>query len=135
MQNLADPPPTNPPQDTIQLRGSDPKHIEKIYTMLEDMKAKEKPSVSTPPPTTKNADTEELNKYRELERQSILKELPKDIQEEFKEKTLKEVKDIDKVYRSYIKKDVGQTPPSTDAQPEKEKVFGWNPITQRNEEH
>jgi hypothetical protein len=99
--------------------------------MLEDLNNKPKPSV-TPTPTTTDADTEELNKYRELERQAILKELPKDIQEEFKEKTLKEVKDIDKVYRSYIKKDVGQTPPTTSTQPEKTEGPRWDPIKQKN---
>lgn len=136
MQNVVDPP--TDPDSTIQLRGSDPKHIEKIYSMLEDIKQKEvtesAAATQTPMPI-KSADTEELTKYRELERLSILKELPKDIQEEFSEKTLKQVKDIDKVYRSFIKKDVGQTPPSTGAPAEKEKVYGWNPLTFRNEEH
>ena len=132
----------DPPEDpTIQLRGSDPKQLEKIYSILEELKAKEKPSASsntttipTPDPT-KTADTEELNKYRELERQNILKELPKELQEEYKEKALKDVKLINKAYSSFIKKDVGQTPPSPDAPTEKKLVYGWNVLTQKNEEH
>ena len=139
MQNLADPPKDPPVDETIQLRGSDPKDLVKINKLLEELRAKEKPSATpqiTPPPDPqKNADTEELNKYRELERQNILTELPKELQEEYKEKTLKEVRTINKAYSSFMKKDVGQTPPSPDAPTEKEKVFGWNVITQKNEEH
>jgi len=129
----------DPPADpTIQLRGSDPKQLEKIYSILEEIKAKEKPSapITTPPPEPqKTADTEELNKYRELERQNILKELPKELQEEYKEQALKDVKLINKAYSSFIKKDVGQTPPSPDAPTEKKLVYGWNVLTQKNEEH
>lgn len=122
----------DPPEEpTIQLRGSDPKHIAKIYSMLEDMKVKE--PTQTPPPPVKSVDSEELEKYRELERQNILKELPKDIQEEFKEKSLDQVKIINKAYQSFAKKDVGQTPPSTDATPQTEDTYGWNPLKGKNE--
>jgi hypothetical protein len=79
---------------------------------------------------------EALATYRENERQALLKKLPKKVIEEFKldEKPLDEVKRISTLTRVLRKRSVGiDTPPPTDTP--KEKVYQWNPETQRNESY
>ncbi len=87
---------------------------------------------TTPPVTGPSDDQMELEKYRENERLTLLKELPTDLQEKYKEKSLKEVTTVSKVHKSLSKKDVGvQTPPPSDESSDKK--FQWNVLTGKNE--
>ena len=100
-------------------------------------------SLATPsPPTTVpegepsivKAELEELKIYRENERQTLLKKLPKKVIEEFKlkEESLAKVKEISTLTQVLRKRSVGIDTPTTDTTT-KEKKFQWNPDTLKNE--
>jgi coenzyme F420-reducing hydrogenase gamma subunit len=106
----------------IQMRGSPPEDEEKIKSLVAHFFKEENEKLKKPadqPVTDKTAEIEELEKYRESERQTILQEFPKELQEEYKEKNLKEVKQLMKVYKSIEKRNVGQEPPITSEAPER----------------
>lgn len=123
--------------DDIALRGASKEDLAKLEALLKQPPAPASPS--TPPPggedATVKADLEELAKYREAERQALLKQLPKDVIKEFKleEQPLAEVKRISTLTHALQKRQrVGidtTTPPAA----EPVKRYRWNPTTQKNE--
>lgn len=131
------PPPTTPPAvEDAALRKADPETIKMIERIIKTTSAKAAPTpAATPPPTTESdADKIELEKYREADRQTILKETPKEVIEEFKlaEKPLAEVQRVHRLYKAIQKKDVGVTPPPP-SETTDEKTLRWNPNTGKNE--
>ena len=115
------------------LRGATKEDILKLEQLL-SVRSQSAPEDIKPPTTILDNEKIELEKYRERERQSILKEMPKNIIEEFKlaDKPLTRVKEINKLAKALQKKDVGiDTPPVEET--EREKKFQWNPVTRKNE--
>lgn len=137
---MSDPPPpsTAPPPVVVDaaLRNATKEDIARIEQLLKKQSPiPSEPVVTTTPPVTVPSDDQiELEKYRETERQTILKEMPKEVIEEFKltEKPLKRVKEISKLRKAVMKGDVGvsQPPPSSDAP---NKKYQTNPLTGKYE--
>lgn len=121
-------------KDLEDIRLGNSKDIARIEALL---KAKPNSDVvpdPSPPDDTVKKELEELATYRENERQTLLKKLPKKVIEEFKlnEESLAKVKEISTLTQVIRKRSVGiDTPPTTETK--KEKIFQWNPATQKNE--
>jgi len=127
---------TRPPQGS-QLEGvtkSDLARLEKILSEKITTSSQPSSPAESDSDDTVKRELEELATYRENERQKLLKKLPKTVIEEFKlnEKPLDEVKKISTLTQVIRKRSVGiDTPPTTETK--KEKIFQWNPATQKNE--
>lgn len=122
--------------DDIALRGASKEDIEKLEKLIKDGSSPKPPATppAEPATTLKREELEELKQYRETERQALLKEMPKNIVDEFKltNQTLEEVRRIHKLTRALQVKNVGvETPPPTSTAIEKK--YRWNPVTQKNE--
>ena len=122
--------------EDIALRGASKEDITRIEKLISEGKSS---TPSTPPPvevepSIAKDDLEELKKYRETERQALLKRLPKKVIKEFKleEESLTRVKEISTLTTALKKRDVGIDTPTTDTTI-KEKKFQWNPDTLKNE--
>jgi hypothetical protein len=120
--------------NNIQERGSDPEHIKQIYAMLKDLKPKESVKTEAIPETPKNTEREAL--HAEQARLYLLQQLPPEIQSEFKESTYDQIQEEIIIQKKVDKrrKQVGETPPKSDSGKKKE-IFGWNPMTRKNEWH
>jgi len=137
---MSDPPPSSTPPPPVvvdaALRNATKEDIARIEQLLKKQSSiPSEPVVTTTPPVTVPSDDQiELGKYRETERQTILKEMPKEVIEEFKltEKPLKRVKEISKLRKAVMKGDVGvsQPPPSSDVPGKK---YQTNPLTGKYE--
>jgi hypothetical protein len=122
--------------DDIALRGASKEDLEKLTKLLQkdDSSPPSSPVVDPSTDDTVKKELDELAKYRENERQTYLKKLPKKVIEEFKlEKApLDEVKKVHTLTQALKKRDVGITTPAVDPD-KKEKKFQWNPETGQNE--
>ena len=129
-------------KDLGDIRLGNSKDIARIEALLQAQKPKPSEGSSEPStPATPTVDDkvkkelDELAKYRENERQALLRKLPKKVIEEFKlqEESLARVKEISTLTRTIRKKSVGIDTPQTSEAPTKEKIYQWNPETKRNE--
>lgn len=122
--------------DDIALKGASKADIAKLEKLISEGSSQP----STPEPATGQLDDkvkselDELAKYRENERQTLLRRLPKEVIKEFKleEKSLAEVKRISTLTKAIRKKTVGIDTPTPDTTT-KEEVYQWNPETKKNE--
>lgn len=128
-------PPAPPPVEDAALRGATAEDIAKLEALI---RAKDDSPPSTPEPELVDdkvkAELKQLAKYRETERQALLKKLPKKVIKEFKleKESLTRVKEISTLTQALKKRDVGIDTPTTDTVT-KEKKFQWNPDTLKNE--
>ena len=121
--------------EDIALRGASKEDIAKLEKLINEGKSSAKPPAKQPAATTlTKEDLEELKKYRENERQTILGNIPEAVIEEFglKDKPLSEVRRINKLHKALSKKNVGIETPPVDSGT-KQKKFQWNPETGKNE--
>ena len=125
--------------EDIALRGASKEDIARIEKLISEGNSPPPSSGSTvppPEPSIAKGELEELEKYRENERQTLLKKLPKKVIKEFKlnEESLAKVKEISTLTQVLRKRSVGIDTPPTDTTI-KEKKFQWNPLTSKNEMH
>ena len=83
---------------------------------------------------TVKRELDELAKYRENDRQALLKRLPKKVIKEFKleEASLAKVKEISTLTQALKKREGGVDTPAVDPA-KQEKKYQWNPETGKNE--
>jgi hypothetical protein len=125
-----------PPPTDAALKHASKKDIAKLEQLIRETNESSPPA--SPPDPKEDAvvqsELEELAKYRENERQALLKKLPKKVINEFKlEKApLDEVKKFHTVTQALKKRDVGITTPAVDPD-KKEEKYQFNPETGQNE--